>query len=204
MKKCRKFAAVVLALAALLTGCGQPEGPETVDGTTVVVDKNGGITYYLVGYFGKEYYSLSELTAMAEEETAEFNAEKVSGEGQAVTVASVGLLESDESQAVVTYGFDGGSSFAEFTGSRFFFGTVNEALSQGYSLDGVLASVKDGSVRTEEQLKEDGEKRLLITDTEAVIYCPSKVTYLGGGGQLKEDGSVDTSQAVGTVYILLK
>lgn len=205
MKKCRMFAAaVVCVLAVLLAGCGQPGEPASVDGTTIVVDKNGGVTYYLVGDFEKEYYSLSELTSMAEEEAAEFSGAEASGESRAVTVVKVEPLQSDERKVAVTYGFDNSDSFTGFTGSGLFLGTVNEAVSRGYSLNGILKSVKDGTSMTEEQLKQSGEKLLLITDEKAVIYCPSKVVYLSDGADLREDGSVDASQAEENVYILLK
>lgn len=205
MKKCRMFAAAaVCALAVLLAGCGQPGEPASVDGTTIVVDKKGGVTYYLVGDFEKEYYSLSELTSMAEEEAAEFGGEGSAGESRAVTVVKVEPLQSDESKVTVTYGFDNSDSFTGFTGSGLFFGTVNEAVSRGYSLDGALKSVKDGTPMTEEQLKQSGEKLLLITDVKAVIYGPSKVAYLSDGADLREDGSVDTSRTEENVYILLK
>lgn len=204
MKRCRMIAAAVCVLTVLLVGCGQSGRPDSVDGTTIVVNKNGGVTYYLVGDFEKEYYSLSELTSMAEEEAAEFSGTEASDGSRAVTVVQVEPLQSDESKVTVTYEFDGSDSFNRFTGRELFFGTVNEAVSRGYSLDGILKSVKDSALKTEEQLKQDGEKLLIITDARTVIYCPSKVTYLSDGAKLREDGSVDASLAEGMVYILLK
>ena len=54
------------------------------------------------------------------------------------------------------------------------------------------------------QLAALGEKHILITDSKARLYCPGKVTHVSEGVQLLEDGSVDTTQASETVYIMMK
>lgn len=204
MNKYRKFAAAVCVLAVVLAGCGQPGAPDTVEETTIVVDKSGTVTYHLVGDFEKKYYSLSELTSMAVEEAAEFGAAENPGEVRPVTVDKVETIPGNEGRVAVTYRFDGTGSFSEFTGQNLFFGSVNDAVNQGYTAKAVLRSVKDGTLKTGEWLEQDGEKLIIITDARAVIYCPAKAAYVSDGLSIREDGSIDASQAEGTVYILLK
>ena len=208
MKRSRSFIALVCLFAVLLAGCGQSGGQEAVESTTIFVDRNGGMTYYLIGEFDKDYYSLSELSAKAENEADKFN--KGAGEKQSVAVDKVETLQENESKVLIVYRFDGYASFNEFNEksnkrlNKIFYGTVEEAFSQGYITKVLLRSVKDETVKTEEQLRQEGTKKLIVTDEKAVIYCPAKVTYISEGAVLNEDGSVDASAADGTVYILMK
>ncbi|MCM1187879.1 MAG: hypothetical protein NC541_01105 [bacterium] len=201
--KCFGWAAALGCAAVLtLSGCGHVKVPETVSRTTLVADQSGALTYYLVGYFEKEYYDPAELMLLAEEEVLAFRESK-DGEGTGgVSLEKVELLQDTADQVAVVYRFDGSESFSEFTGSSLFYGTVNEALVGGFDPGDGLISVKDGISKTEEELKEDGEKHLIITDVRALVYCPTGVLALSGGAALTGDGSVDTREAQEEVWIL--
>lgn len=207
MKRNRRFAVWVCVLMVLFTGCGQAGGMKAVESDTISVEKNGRITYYLVGDLDRDYYSLSELSAMAADEADRFN--ESAGKDGAAVVDRVEMLPENESKAMIVYQFDGYSSFNDFVRKfnkgegNFFYGTVEEALNLGYTCT-ALKNVKDGTLITEEQLKQEGTKKLIITDEKAVIYCSEKAACLSDGAVLREDGSVDASAAEGTVYILMK
>lgn len=194
--------ALLCLVTALLTGCGQTGEPEVLETTTISVDKNGGMTYYLVGEFDKDYYDLAELTAMATEEAAEFSGE--AGDHSSVKVNRVETLQEDQGKVLIVYEFDGIDSFNEFNGSNFFYGTVDEAVSRGYLKGITLNGVNGDPAKTETEIKQEGTKKLIVTDEKAVIYCPAKVAYLSEGAILKEDGSVDASGVDGEVYILMR
>lgn len=203
MKKCGKLAAGVLVAAMLLSGCGQAAVPEVIVEPTLVIDSDGRVTAYLVGEFDKSYYDLSELTAMAREEAAEFSDTSQDGTVP-VTVKSVEAAQDGSSRIVLAYQFDSTDSYKGFIGNELFYGTVEDALSKGYIQDVILQSVKSEATHVRETLEEQKEKHLIITDVAAVIYCPERVTYLSAGAVMKEDGSVDASKAPGIVYILLR
>lgn len=194
--------ALLCLVTVLLTGCSQTGEPEVLEATTITVDKNGGMTYYLVGEFDKDYYDLAELTDMATEEAAEFSGN--AGDHSSVKVNRVETLQNDQGKVLIVYEFDGTDSFNEFNGSRFFYGTVDEAVSRGYLKGITLTGVDGDSAKTEAEIKQEGTKKLIVTDEKAVIYCPAKVAYLSEGAVLKEDGSVDTTGADGEVYILMR
>lgn len=209
MKKGRVFAAVLCLVVAVLTGCGQTKTPETVTDTTVVVNKNGSLTYYQVGEFDKNYYNLDELTALVQEEAAKINASRSAGSSDMpVVVESVDYQTAGSSRVVITYRFDGGESFGRFTEKyteeSYFYGTLQEAADRGY-LDGVtLKDTKDGNPVSQEQMEKNGSARLIITDVKACFYCPTRVTWLSGGLSLGEGGSVNTIGTEGLVYIVFK
>lgn len=213
MKRSRVFAVLAGLLAVVLAGCGQGGAPETAESTTISVDRNGRITYYCVGEFDREYYSLSELTDMVNQEVARFN--KDTGKEEAVVADRVETLPDDGTtelvrKVLIVYRFDGYSSFNRFNrelnkrNGDFFYGTVEEALKQGYTLKAPLKNVKDESMKTQEQLMQEAAGNLMITEEKAVIYCPGKVAFLSEGAVLKDEKCVDASGAEGTVYILLK
>lgn len=194
--------ALLCLAAVLLAGCSQTGEPEVLETTAISVDKNGRMIYYLVGVFDKVYYDLSELTAMATEEAAEFSG--AAGGDPSVKVNRVETLQNDPGKVLIVYEFDGCDSFNRFNGSSFFYGTVDEAVSQGYLQGITLHSIKDGQTMTEAEIRQEGTKKLIITDESAVIYCPMKAAYLSEGAILKEDGGVDASGVEGKVYILMR
>lgn len=197
MKK-RVLAAVCICfLIMMLAGCGGAGVPDTVETTTICIDKKGGVTYYLAGAFDREYYQLEELTTMAEKEAAEFCE---SAGASAVKVEKVELVPEGGDKVVITYRFDGCEAFEGFNNSGLFYGTVGEAKDAGYAVDVVLTNEKGEEL----PLNADMDRRVIITDAKALVYCPSKVTGVSVGAALKEDGSVDTTAAEGTVMILLK
>lgn len=203
MKKCGKLAAGACLLAALLSGCGKAAGPAEVTEPALVISSNGRVTAYLVGEFDKSYYDLSELKAMAEEEAARYGTASQKGTSP-VTVESVDAIQDGSGRIVVAYGFDGADSYKGFMKNELFYGTVEEAIAHGFVPDGFLQGTGGGTPMTVENLKEEKGRHLIVTDAAAVIYCPDKVTHMSMGAVLKEDGSVDTSQAEGLVYILLR
>lgn len=201
MRRFVRLVAVFILLAVMFSGCGQATVTEDIQKTTLVIDNKGGVTAYLVGEFDKSYYDLSELTAMARDEAAEFSAGK-SGSA-AVTVEKVETAQ-DRSRVVVEYVFDGTESYQDFLGERLFYGTVSEAIAQGYCRGVELKNVNDGSLLSEDDLAGEAKKHLIVTNAAAVIYCPDKVSHIGGEAFLNQDGSVDTTQTEGVAYILLK
>lgn len=205
MNKYRKLGVIVCIFTALtLAGCGQVKVPDVVDVSTIAITEEGTVTSYLVDIFDQEYYDISELASMAITEAAEYNTEKQSGETVPVTVDKVEALEDGSQKVVVTHKYDSADTFMDYNDSVLFYGTVQEAVNEGYNLNVVLKSIKDDSVLSEEDLIQDGERHLVITKEKARIYCPEKVTHISEGAVVDSDGSVDTTQTESTVVILMK
>lgn len=195
---------MLLGVALLLVGCGQEKGPDEVDTTSIVIDSRGGVVSYLVDdEFDREYYVLSDLTSMVIEEAAAYNTEHQQGETSPVTVDGVEAFD-DGTRVVVTQRFDSAETFADFNGAILFYGTVEQALGEGYDLEVSLTGAKDGAAFAGERLLEAPQQHVLITDQKAVIYCPAKVTYVSDGVALNADGSVDTGETEGLAVIVMK
>lgn len=206
MRKSIKFAASLAACAMMLAGCSSTKLPEVIETTTISIDDEGGITSYLVEEFNKEYYNVSELTQMAVEDAASYNEEHQEGETIPLTVVDVNEIAGDGGDMVVLqHKYNSAEDYAQYNGSEFFYGTVEEALAEGYDLGALLNSVKDNTPLSQEELmKNPGKTYVLITDAKAVIYCPHKITHVGDGVVYQENGSVDTTKVEGVVVVLMK
>lgn len=202
MKGFRRLMAAFCLPAVLLSGCGRTAVPRTVEEPTLVISEDGSVTAYLVGKFDKSYYDPDELTAMARAEAEDFGESAVGA--APVTVESVQVSQDGSGRVVVTYAFGSTTSYEGFIGDRLFYGTPAEAIESGYGIGVTLQSVKGAAPLTREDLLQQAKRHLVITDAAVSVYCPEKVEYLSEGAVLNEDGSVDTSQADGLVYILLK
>lgn len=202
MGKLKSAAALLCLCFVFLTGCGEAKAPDGIDTPTVLVNKKGQITVWQVGEFDRADYILSELKDMAVAEAAQFNI--AMQKNAAVAVESVEALPDGSGRVMVVYKFDGWESCGEFLEEDLFFGTVKEAVLKGFDTNVSMKSAKDGAIFTGEQLKQSGDKYLVITDIKANIYCSGKVAYISGDAVLNEDGSVDTSGVEGFAYILLK
>lgn len=206
MNKYRKRGIGVCMLAAfMLVGCGQAKVPEIVNVTSIAVTEEGTVTSYLVDVFDKDYYNISDLASMATEEVAEYNTAHQTGETTPVTLDKVEALADGSGKVVVTHTYDSADTFTDYNeGSVLFYGTVADAVKEGYDLDVVLNSVKDDAIYIESQILQEQDRYVLITDEKAVLYAPKKVTHISENAVYREDGSVDASQAEGTVVILMK
>jgi len=194
-----------LMAVLLLSGCGVGKAPEAVDNTTLVIHEKGNVTFYLVDDFDKDYYSVSELTNMAVEEANTYNeAAKASGEEAPVTVKNVEPVATDAARVVVTYEYDSCESFADHNESVLFYGTVAEAVKQGYDLNAAMRKTKDGSLMSKEELLKDADKHLILVEAQAIIYPPGKVQAVTDNVSREGNGPVNALEAEGMVAVLLK
>lgn len=195
-------ASCVLALG----GCGSAKVPDTIDNTSIIVNGDGTVTSYVVDIFDKDYYSIDELQTMAAEEVAEYNEANATAENAnapAITLEKVELLE-DSDKVMVLHQYDGAESYADFNDGVLFYGTVGQAVANGYDLDVDLIKANGTETMDSETLKSNSQKNILITDEKAFIYCPKKVAYVSHEAVMNEDGSVDATQSDSYIYILMK
>lgn len=206
MKK--KFFAAVLACTLIpvsLSGCGKAAKlPDTVVNTSLVVDKDGRVTSYLVDTFDKDFYSLDGLKEMVQSEADAFNIAHTDASEDPLVVKAVQSVGEGATVQVVEE-FNDTKVYEEYTEKELFYGTRVEALADGISVNLDLVNAEDGTPADQEKLEKALEKNhLLITNASAYIYCPYQVLYVSEGVVMGEDGYVDASQSDGVVTILMK
>lgn len=207
MKKVSGTALGIALTVLMITGCGEAKVPSTIDKPMISISKTGEVTEYLVGNIAeKDYYGISELSAMAAEEAARYNTANQVGTTTPVKLEKVEALESGTGDICVVYRYDSAESYTGFNEGILFYGTVGEAAMQGYSIDIALVgtSGRDDDILTADQMKQAADRRLIIAPEGVYVYCPGKVEYISANAVMAEDGSVNGTVAKGPVYILLK
>lgn len=186
----------VLLGATLVTGCGAPKVPDTIEQTSLIIDKDGGVVSHMVDVFDKAHYSIDELRDMANKEVASYNTVNQAGTTAPITMEKVEAIQG--SKVLVTYNYDNVETYAAYNNSTLFYGTVSEAKAAGYDFAGlnqVLFNSKiDGSIVSSElDDSKMAEKHVVLLTEKALVYCPYKVAYASESAMIKEDGSVDTT-----------
>lgn len=204
MKKVMKINVVLALCIMVLTGCGQVSMPQVVTETSLQISQQGTVTSYLVGDFNKTYYNVTELADMVATDAAEYNTANQTGETTLITVEKVELLAEDDSKVMVARQYNNYDTYNDYNDSTLFYGTVEEALGAGHSLDTTLTANRDGSQMTAQELAAAKDRYIIITRDRANIYAPKAVTHISSGAAMNEDGSVNTRNAEDLTYILLR
>ncbi len=192
---------LVLGMFVLsLSGCGQTKVPENVADSCVAIEQSGEICAYVAGEFEIDWYDVEELKNMAEEEAVQYNNKAGS---DLVKIKDV-YLNDDKTVAVVSYVFKDASVYSDFLGEEFFYGTVEEALSKGYSITANLKEINKDDFITPQGIKDKGQKYILITDIKEDIYLPGAPAYVSEGVTSVKGTLVNTSDCTTDAVILMK
>lgn len=190
MKK--TLVAIGILSMALFSGCGMKD---TIDESTIQVNKDQSITGTLVEPFGESYYKLDELESMVNEEVGKYN--KSAGDG-AVTLGSVEMMDEQTAKVVMTY--KAASDYENFNQKTLFVGTVSDAKAKGYAFVEMMAVNGEGTI-SEAQILEKGDSKLVITEEIGNVKVPGKITYLSGNAD-PVDKKTAAVKAEEVTYIL--
>ncbi len=184
-------------IALTMCGCGQEK--EKV--STMTIDQEGKISYVIYESFDREYYSVDELSGMAEDEIAEYNSEYIS---EKITLEGTELVEREKGpmvKMVMTY--DSYQDFSNFNQESLFFGTIKEAREQGYNVSTSLVDSK-GDRFPDSFLEDHEDQHIVITNDRANIITPYNIEYMSNGAKLKGKKEADVSAITAdTVQLLL-
>lgn len=190
-------------MVLMLAGCGAARVPKEMRKTALVVSQKGKVTSYLVDVLDKEYYDLDELTDMASKEVEAYNEKYQEGKKPPVVMKSV--KEQKDGQVAVIYQYLDTDVYENYNDAFLHFSECNSDLIEEYELEQfTFVQAKSGDEITNQQNQKILEdKYVLITDVDAVIYCPYRVAYVSEGGIYKPDGTVDTASQEGERVVIL-
>lgn len=209
----KKWSRILLAalMVFLVTGCGK----ETVEVTTIAIQKDGSIKHTMVEEFGET--SADALQSLMTEKVTAYNNSNA-GAGN----VSVDTVELEDGVAKVMMTYPDAEAFDGFMNmdvvevdpalrAPFFYGTVEEAFMQGFDLDIALQGV-DGkeTLQGKNDLLSRSENKLIIYDNEmnlgapVQISLPKKPLFISDNVTAAGKTLVEISGAEKTAYILLE
>lgn len=194
----------------LLAGCGKAAAAEV---TTIAIQKDGSIEHTMIEEFGET--SVDALQSMMTEKVESYNN---SNAGE-VSIDSV-ELENGMAKVVMTYpdaeAFDSfmNMDVAEVDNTLwapFFYGTVEEALTEGFDLEVTLQSVeKDETLQGKNDLLARSDNKLIIYDNEMNLGAPVQISlrekpiYISDNVTVVGKKLVEISGTDAPAYILLE
>ncbi|MBQ6416837.1 MAG: hypothetical protein IJJ65_11380 [Butyrivibrio sp.] len=193
----KRFVGVICAfmLLSCLFGCGSDEGLLT----TVALDKNGKITNTIYEDFSEEYYDVTELTQMTENEISSFNAERLT---EKITLDAVDKI-SDGNAVKMVLKFATPTDYAEFNNTVLYYGTVQDALDRGYSISSDLID-ENGLKINSDALEDNKDNHIIITKDRSVFITPYNIVYSSNGVSLKgKKEAVLSSSASEEIQLIL-
>lgn len=205
----RKWIWLLAAGVMLLSGCdGAAKAPETVTRNSLIIDKDGGVTAHLVDAFDREYYSIDDLSLMAQKEVQTYN-QKHAAKPNAITLLNIGAVGNSAESVIVSYQFKDTEVYTDYMEMALFYGTAKEAAEAGYDfaqMNRVLYAPSGESSIVSEKLADVtgtenlSEKHVVLLEAPALVYCPYRVKYISDGARLMEDGSIDTTGVYADKY----
>lgn len=183
-----------------LCGCAKKEETLTADTDTIILNEEGSVTGYITGEFDENRYSFEDLQAMIDSEIEAYCAQTTEG---AIVLDKSELLEGILT-VVMTY--QSAQDYSDFNQEVFFYGTIEEAVQEGYDLQELsMRDASDLSVTVgREELETMADSYILITEDPSNIRNSRKVMYIGLNDELVNDREVDTNDEEEMHYVIFK
>ncbi|MCR4655648.1 MAG: hypothetical protein K5770_05395 [Lachnospiraceae bacterium] len=194
-----RAAAVLFVLLEMLfiTGC---RGKSDYDETLIRILKKGKIESDIVEPFGENYYDEAELTEMLNESAREYN--EKAGEKDCVSIEDIRVAK-DIARVVIVY--RDSSDYAEFNKVDFFYGTVSEALSNGFDLNMTMLSLEDGRKKGFAELSGIADSHIVILSEPILVETNSDIKYVSANVEyLDETHARMSSESSGLACIVLE
>lgn len=183
-------------LFVFLTGCSD----EVVlqQGTNLLLDKEGGVTVTYIEDFPSDYYDISELEVMNQEEVDAYN--QLAG-ADAVEVIST---TTDGSKLTLTMKYRDMDDYADMNNVPVYSGTVGQAVAMGYDLSGMFIHTKDGEQTGEMDWDTLEEHHIVITSEVLNIHTYKKIEYVTENVTVSEDKKMAMITGEGQAVIVFK
>ncbi len=194
-KRIKGILATLCLFIFFAAGCGESAAFDT---TTIEFDKDGDIIQTIVEDFPKDFYDVEELRKMNQTEVDEYN--------QSVGEEAVEIIntEYDGNAVKIAMKYKNTDAYFALNKSSLFYGTVEQALSEGYDLDITLNNIKDNSLVTGSDLREMKDKHIVILDENVDIQTYGSILYVSDDVTCDKSKKLATVSGEGKSYIVFK
>ncbi len=182
-------------LFVFLTGCSEVQ---LQNGTSLQLEKDGGVTVTYIEDFASDYYDIDELEAMNREEVNEYNQKAGSD------VVEIIATETDGSKITLTMHYVDVEDYGDMNGVPVYSGTVGQAVAMGYDLNKAFLDVKSGEKINEMNWKDLESSHVVILNENCSVYPYQKIEYVTDNVTVSEDRKMATVTGESQAVIVFK
>ena len=178
----------------ILAGCGADKDRET----RLSLDKEGVVVSTIYESFDQDYYDISELSDMATEEISYYNSEYISPR---ITLDETTRIE-NEPYVKLVMTFDSSQDYSHFNQELLFFGTVQDAVDNGYELSASLVD-REGN-KIDLGSGDFLDRHIVISSEKVIIDTPYNIEFMTSGVTLRDKKEADLTNVLSdSVQLLL-
>ncbi len=187
-----------LILLLCLTGCvGRKEEVIEDTETTLYIQKDGTIESLIVEDFPEDIYSSEELSASIGEMVDFYNHEHESGAVRLV------FCRVENGQAFVRLAYKSGQDYAQFNRTDFFYGTVSDALAQGYGKKATLKNAYGDNMVSGETIADLASYHMVVVNEQVQIRTYESILYYSANLEHIDDKTVHVNTEDGKDAIMI-
>ncbi len=190
--------AFALFIILCLSGCGANEAPEDTE-TTLYMNRDGSVTNVVVEPFSEDEYALEELEQMVRDMASVYNGENGSGRVRCQSVTAA-----DEMVRVVMK-YQSAEDYAAFNHTDCFFGSVEDALAEGYAKNATLKNTHGSNMVTGEGIADMARYRMAVVTEPVVVKTYESILYISANLEQIDDTTVRvSSETTGDAVLIIK
>jgi len=186
----------VCLLFVFLTGCSN----EVVlqNGTNLQLEDDGGVTVTYIEDFPSDYYDISELEVMNQEEVDAYNQQNGADVVEVISTAT------DGSKLTLAMHYQDMDDYADMNGVAAYSGTVSQALALGYDLNKNFINAKDNEQAADIDWENLADHHIAIINELSTIHTFKKIEYVTENVTVSEDRKMATVTGEGQAVIVFK
>lgn len=194
----RNWLIVLLAVSLLMTsGCGFSR--ETLNESTIIINRDGTIDSVIAEDFPSDKYDVNELRQMIHDNIWAYNNTHDSGD---IKLLSCNVTDDF---ATVEIKYNSASDYADFNDRDFFFGTVSSALDAGYARKATLKNAHGDNTVSGTMINDLSTYHMVVFDESVNVMTYASVLYYSSNLDVLEDNTVRRNDdAKGLSYIIIK
>ncbi len=154
--------------------------------STASFTRRGGVEVTTIETFGKSYYDQNELREAIRDSVDRYNRDSGAGkeliEWKGLTVRN--------GVATLILNYKSVADYVAFNEAPMFFGTVRDALEQGYDLKGILSAVSrrnTSKILTQRDFEGLSSNRLIYVTEKMNLVVPRRILYASGNLRVSAD-----------------
>lgn len=176
-----------------LAGCGNKD----VENNTLEFKKDGSVIEYIAEDFDTTVYDFEDWKTSTEADIEAYNS---SGESK-ITMKDAKCKDGILS-CTITY--SDGAAFSDFNNSNFYYGTISQAISAGYSLLVPVTDINTAKTLSSSELQEMKDYRIVILTGDRSVYTYKNIECVSNNVGVGENHKKATITGDSTAYIVFK